>query len=96
MKPHTADRRSSNPVRLDTRPSPSASRFFDERDLRDENPVFAGGSDVVVQKYLHDLDASNALPVESRSVRRSPQAHQHLARRPVIGPVLDGRPPPGR
>ncbi|WP_238011393.1 Dyp-type peroxidase [Dactylosporangium sp. AC04546] len=32
----------------------------------DEDPGFAGGSYVVVQKYLHDLDAWNALPVEAQ------------------------------
>jgi putative iron-dependent peroxidase len=30
----------------------------------DEDPAFAGGSYVIVQKYLHDLKAWNALPVE--------------------------------
>ncbi len=30
----------------------------------DEDPAGAGGSYVVIQKYLHDLDAWNALPVE--------------------------------
>jgi len=29
-----------------------------------EDPAFAGGSYVIVQKYLHDLDKWNALPVE--------------------------------
>jgi putative iron-dependent peroxidase len=32
----------------------------------DEDPAFAGGSYVVVQKYLHDLDAWDALPVEEQ------------------------------
>jgi putative iron-dependent peroxidase len=32
----------------------------------DEDPDFAGGSYVVVQKYLHDLEAWNALPVEEQ------------------------------
>ncbi|MEU1274590.1 Dyp-type peroxidase [Streptomyces sp. NPDC005799] len=32
----------------------------------DEDPEFAGGSYVVVQKYVHDLDAWNALPVEAQ------------------------------
>ncbi|MDX3215426.1 Dyp-type peroxidase [Streptomyces sp. ME02-6991-2B] len=32
----------------------------------DEDPDFAGGSYVIVQKYLHDLDAWNALPVEAQ------------------------------
>jgi putative iron-dependent peroxidase len=31
-----------------------------------EDPAFAGGSYVVVQKYLHDLQAWNALPVEEQ------------------------------
>jgi len=30
----------------------------------DEDPAFAGGSYVIVQKYIHDLKAWNALPVE--------------------------------
>jgi porphyrinogen peroxidase len=32
----------------------------------DEDPQFAGGSYVIVQKYLHDLEAWNALPVEAQ------------------------------
>jgi porphyrinogen peroxidase len=32
--------------------------------IGDEDPVFAGGSYVVVQKYLHDLDAWDGLSVE--------------------------------
>ena len=32
----------------------------------DEDPKFAGGSYVIVQKYLHDLDAWNALPTETQ------------------------------
>ncbi|WP_329454681.1 Dyp-type peroxidase [Streptomyces sp. NBC_01497] len=32
----------------------------------DEDPDFAGGSYVIVQKYLHDLPAWNALPVEAQ------------------------------
>jgi putative iron-dependent peroxidase len=32
----------------------------------EEDPWFAGGSYVVVQKYLHDLDAWEALPVEAQ------------------------------
>ncbi len=31
-----------------------------------EDPAYAGGSYVVVQKYLHDLDAWNSLPVEEQ------------------------------
>jgi putative iron-dependent peroxidase len=32
----------------------------------DEDPAFAGGSYVVIQKYLHDLAAWNAMPVEQQ------------------------------
>ncbi len=32
--------------------------------LGDEDPAFAGGSYVIVQKYLHDMAGWNALPVE--------------------------------
>jgi putative iron-dependent peroxidase len=32
----------------------------------EQDPDFTGGSYVVVQKYLHDLDAWNALPVEAQ------------------------------
>jgi porphyrinogen peroxidase len=32
--------------------------------IGEEDPVFAGGSYVIVQKYLHDLDAWNAFPIE--------------------------------
>jgi putative iron-dependent peroxidase len=34
--------------------------------IGDEDPEFAGGSYVIVQKYLHDLQAWNALPVEAQ------------------------------
>ena len=32
----------------------------------DEDPTFAGGSYVIVQKYLHDMKGWNALPVEAQ------------------------------
>jgi putative iron-dependent peroxidase len=34
--------------------------------IGDEDPAFAGGSYVVVQKYLHDLSAWDALPIEEQ------------------------------
>jgi putative iron-dependent peroxidase len=34
--------------------------------IGDEDPAFSGGSYVIVQKYLHDLDAWNALPTEAQ------------------------------
>ncbi|MFI1395967.1 Dyp-type peroxidase [Streptomyces sp. NPDC020681] len=36
--------------------------------IGDEDPQFAGGSYVMVQKYLHDLKAWNALPVEAQEM----------------------------
>jgi porphyrinogen peroxidase len=34
--------------------------------IGDEEPAYTGGSYVIVQKYLHDLDAWNTLPVEQQ------------------------------
>ncbi len=34
--------------------------------IRDEDPAFAGGSYVIVQRYLHDLDTWNKLPTETQ------------------------------
>ncbi len=34
--------------------------------IGEEDPAYAGGSYVIVQKYLHDLDTWNALPVEEQ------------------------------
>ncbi len=34
----------------------------------DEDPTFSGGSYVIVQKYMHDLKAWNALPVETQEL----------------------------
>jgi porphyrinogen peroxidase len=36
--------------------------------IEDEDPGFAGGSYVIVQKYLHDLAAWDALPVEQQEL----------------------------
>ncbi|MGW2563681.1 Dyp-type peroxidase [Streptomyces sp. NPDC001514] len=36
--------------------------------IGDEDPQFTGGSYVIVQKYLHDLQAWNALPVEAQEM----------------------------
>ena len=48
--------------------------------IGDEDPEFAGGSYVIVQKYLHDLDAWNALAVEEqeRSIGRTKLADIEL------------------
>ena len=34
--------------------------------IREEDPAFAGGSYVIVQKYVHDVDAWNQLPTEAQ------------------------------
>ncbi|MFB6892883.1 Dyp-type peroxidase [Kitasatospora sp. NPDC056327] len=49
--------------------------------IGEEDPGFAGGSYVIVQKYLHDLDAWNRLPVEAqeRAVGRTKLADIELA-----------------
>jgi putative iron-dependent peroxidase len=49
--------------------------------IGEEDPDFAGGSYVIVQKYLHDLHAWNALPVEEqeRAVGRTKLSDIELA-----------------
>jgi len=67
--------------------------------IGDHDPEFAGGSYVIVQKYLHDLQAWNALPVEAqeRVIGRTkladielPDAVQppdsHVARTTIVDP----------
>jgi putative iron-dependent peroxidase len=46
----------------------------------DEDPAFAGGSYVVIQKYVHDLSAWNALPteVQERIIGRTKLANTDL------------------
>jgi porphyrinogen peroxidase len=90
-------------------------RYFDERDLigfvdgtenpagaaivAGDDPDFAGGSYVIVQKYLHDVRAWSALPVEEqeRVIGRSKlsdiempddvkPANSHVALNTIIGP----------
>lgn len=64
-----------------------------------EDPSFAGGSYVIVQKYLHDLQAWNALPVETqeRIIGRTKlddielddavkPPDSHVSRATVVGP----------
>jgi putative iron-dependent peroxidase len=63
--------------------------------IGEEDPEHAGGSYVIVQKYLHDLDAWNALPVEAqeRIIGRTKatnieldQDDSHVALNTVTGP----------
>ena len=52
---------------VDGTENPTGYAAADRGVIGDEDPQFAGGSYVIVQKYLHDLDAWNALRSSSRS-----------------------------
>jgi putative iron-dependent peroxidase len=58
---------------VDGTENPAGATAFASAIVGDEDAEFAGGSYVVVQRYLHDLDAWNRLPVEEqeRAVGRS-------------------------
>jgi porphyrinogen peroxidase len=49
---------------VDGTESPTGQEADEAALIGDEDPVFAGGSYAIVQKYLHDLNAWNALPIE--------------------------------
>ena len=51
---------------VDGTENPEGSASLDAALIGDEDPLFAGGSYVIVQKYLHDLAAWDALPVEEQ------------------------------
>ena len=51
---------------VDGTENPAGRAAEDAVFIREEDPVFAGGSYVIVQKYLHNLDAWNKLPTESQ------------------------------
>jgi putative iron-dependent peroxidase len=51
---------------VDGTENPEGAAALDAVLIGDEEPEFAGGSYVVVQKYLHDLEAWDALPVEEQ------------------------------
>lgn len=51
---------------VDGTENPVDQGAMDATIIGDEDPAFAGGSYVIVQKYLHDLTAWNALPVEQQ------------------------------
>lgn len=51
---------------VDGTENPTGSAAADAVFIRDEDPAFAGGSYVIVQKYLHNLDAWNSIPTESQ------------------------------
>src|SRR5271170_716080 len=51
---------------VDGTENPRGEEAMDAVLVSEEDPVFANGSYVIVQKYLHDMDAWNALPVEAQ------------------------------
>ncbi len=51
---------------VDGTENPDGEAALDATLVGGEDPQFAGGSYVIVQKYLHDLDAWNALPTETQ------------------------------
>jgi putative iron-dependent peroxidase len=51
---------------VDGTENPSGSAAKDAAVIGEEDPTFAGGSYVIVQKYLHNLDAWNEIPVEAQ------------------------------
>jgi len=51
---------------VDGTENPRGQAVIDAVLIGEEDPAFAGGSYVIVQKYLHDLDGWNALPTETQ------------------------------
>src|SRR5271154_6891427 len=51
---------------VDGTENPRGDAARDAAIVGDEDPAFAGGSYVIVQKYLHDMKGWNALPVETQ------------------------------
>jgi porphyrinogen peroxidase len=51
---------------VDGTENPRGREAFDFALISDQDPAFAGGSYVIVQKYLHDLEAWDTLPVEAQ------------------------------
>jgi porphyrinogen peroxidase len=51
---------------VDGTENPVGQDAFDSAIIGAEEPMFAGGSYVIIQKYLHDLDAWNALTTEQQ------------------------------
>jgi porphyrinogen peroxidase len=53
---------------VDGTENPAGQLAFDSVIIGAEDPAYAGGSYVIVQKYLHDMDAWNALPTEQQEL----------------------------
>ena len=51
---------------VDGTENPSGAAALEATLIGEEDPAFAGGSYVIVQKYLHDLAGWNALPTETQ------------------------------
>jgi len=51
---------------IDGTENPRGQEAIEATLIGEEDPAFAGGSYVIVQKYLHDLAAWNALPTEEQ------------------------------
>jgi porphyrinogen peroxidase len=51
---------------VDGTENPTGSDAADAVFIRDEDPAFSGGSYVIVQKYIHNLDAWNKIPIETQ------------------------------
>jgi porphyrinogen peroxidase len=51
---------------VDGTENPTGNAAADAVFIRDEDPAFVGGSYVIVQKYLHNLDAWNKIPTEAQ------------------------------
>ena len=51
---------------VDGTENPRGGAASDAAIIGEEDPAFAGGSYVIVQKYLHDMKGWNALPVETQ------------------------------
>ena len=51
---------------VDGTENPSGAAAADAAIIGDQDPEFAGGSYVIVQKYLHDVRSWNALPIEEQ------------------------------
>ncbi|MFZ0016096.1 MAG: Dyp-type peroxidase [Acetobacteraceae bacterium] len=51
---------------VDGTENPVDQAAIDATIIGEEDPVFAGGSYVIVQKYLHDLNSWNTLPIEQQ------------------------------
>ena len=67
---------------VDGTENPVGQAAVDAALIGDEDPAFAGGSYVIVQKYLHDMTGWNALPTENQEKHhRAHEAGRHRARR---------------